>query len=177
MIIRSASLDDAAALAKLGSSTFAETFAYYEANGIKRAYDTEDLSQYLATAFSEEKIESELADPTFPYFLAKANKQPVAYAKLSGAQTEKYLPNSHAIELERIYISEAFIGQRIGKALMQHVKKFAKSKGYSNLWLGVWEQNARAISFYKKEGFEEFSFHYFSVGQSQVKDLLLKVHT
>jgi ribosomal protein S18 acetylase RimI-like enzyme len=42
------------------------------------------------------------------------------------------------------------------------------------IWLGVWEHNEHAISFYKKFGFEQFGDHIFMLGNDAQTDLLLK---
>nr|WP_228115767.1 hypothetical protein [Sphingobacterium faecium] len=42
------------------------------------------------------------------------------------------------------------------------------------VWLGVWEENPRAINFYKKNGFEEFDKHVFILGDDEQTDILMK---
>jgi len=42
------------------------------------------------------------------------------------------------------------------------------------VWLGVWEENLRAISFYKKNGFEEFDKHIFKLGDDEQTDIMMK---
>jgi len=42
------------------------------------------------------------------------------------------------------------------------------------VWLGVWEKNNRAISFYKKWGFEKFGEHSFTLGDDIQNDWLMK---
>ena len=43
------------------------------------------------------------------------------------------------------------------------------------VWLGVWEENPRAISFYKKNGFIEFDKHIFKLGDDEQTDLMMKL--
>ncbi|MEG2102651.1 MAG: GNAT family N-acetyltransferase, partial [Flavobacterium sp.] len=43
------------------------------------------------------------------------------------------------------------------------------------IWLGVWEENIRALSFYKKNGFVEFDKHIFVLGDEEQTDLLMKL--
>jgi ribosomal protein S18 acetylase RimI-like enzyme len=45
----------------------------------------------------------------------------------------------------------------------------------SDAWLGVWEDNHRAIRFYEKNGFEKFDSHPFILGESKQTDLLMKL--
>jgi ribosomal protein S18 acetylase RimI-like enzyme len=42
--------------------------------------------------------------------------------------------------------------------------KLAMQKGCKVLWLGVWENNHKAILFYQKWGFEIFGSHGFILG-------------
>jgi len=43
------------------------------------------------------------------------------------------------------------------------------------VWLGVWEENQRAINFYKRNGFKEFGKHSFIVGDDEQTDLMMKL--
>jgi len=40
--------------------------------------------------------------------------------------------------------------------------------------LGVWEKNIRALAFYRKYGFEQFSQHDFLLGKDLQTDILMK---
>ena len=51
----------------------------------------------------------------------------------------------------------------------------AKDKKSDYVWLGVWEENPRAISFYKKNGFEEFDKHIFKLGNDEQTDIMMKL--
>jgi ribosomal protein S18 acetylase RimI-like enzyme len=46
---------------------------------------------------------------------------------------------------------EKAIGKGVGKALMQECINKAKELQMKSIWLGVWEQNERAIGFYQHE--------------------------
>jgi len=43
------------------------------------------------------------------------------------------------------------------------------------IWLGVWEENPRAINFYKKNGFVEFDKHIFTLGDDEQTDIMMKL--
>jgi len=43
------------------------------------------------------------------------------------------------------------------------------------VWLGVWEENPRAIAFYKKNGFVEFDKHIFKLGNDEQTDIMMKL--
>jgi ribosomal protein S18 acetylase RimI-like enzyme len=43
------------------------------------------------------------------------------------------------------------------------------------VWLGVWEQNHRALQFYKKNGFVPFDTHIFKLGNDEQTDIMMKL--
>ncbi|CAM6209294.1 N-acetyltransferase domain-containing protein [Enterobacter intestinihominis] len=52
-----------------------------------------------------------------------------------------------------------------------------EAKGSDVVWLGVWEHNPRAISFYHKLGFTEVGEHIFQVGSDPQRDIIMKRST
>ena len=51
----------------------------------------------------------------------------------------------------------------------------ARAQKAAYVWLGVWEENVRAINFYKKQGFNEFDKHIFMLGDDAQTDLLMRL--
>jgi len=42
------------------------------------------------------------------------------------------------------------------------------------IWLGVWDQNIKAIAFYNRMGFKEVGRHLFKMGEELQNDLIMK---
>jgi ribosomal protein S18 acetylase RimI-like enzyme len=78
-------------------------------------------------------------------------------------------------ELERIYVAESQKGKGLGKLLIE--KALERAAFYQNdwLWLGVWEENTKALTFYKRLGFEPFGNHLFYMGDDPQNDHLMKL--
>jgi ribosomal protein S18 acetylase RimI-like enzyme len=51
----------------------------------------------------------------------------------------------------------------------------SKSRGFNSLWLGVWEHNTKAISFYKSLGFIPYGEHDFHLGSDRQRDILMRL--
>ncbi|MEZ4691757.1 MAG: GNAT family N-acetyltransferase [Ignavibacteria bacterium] len=62
----------------------------------------------------------------------------------------------------------------VGKILFNKALEIASANNLKYIWLGVWENNHRALSFYKKHGFVEFDKHVFRYGNDDQTDLLMK---
>lgn len=155
-----------AALQKLGRQTFYETFA--------SSNTRENLEAYMEESFNTLQLQKELADPDSQFFIAYDHEQAIGYLKINtgAAQTEP-LPN--ALEIQRIYVLKNYLGKAIGQLLFNKAVEVAKEKKVDSIWLGVWEKNARAIQFYKKNGFVEFDRHIFQLGDDPQTDLLMRV--
>ncbi len=167
MKIRKINIDDLEALRNLSIKTFKETF--------EEVNTEEDMQKYLLENLSIEKLNSELENPNSEFYFAENNDEILGYLKLNfkDAQTEK-LEENH-FEIERIYVLKAFLGQKIGQILFDKAIEIGREKNLEYVWLGVWEENHRAIRFYGKNGFEIFGKHDFVLGEDVQTDLLMKM--
>ena len=133
------------------------------------------MQQYLEETFNTEKLTKELSNPHSEFYLANINKQVAGYLKINYGQAQTELKDEHAFEIERIYVLKEFLGKQVGQTLYNQALQLAKERKVTYLWLGVWENNARAISFYKKNGLTEFDKHIFVLGEDKQTDILMKL--
>lgn len=164
--IRKATLTDVSKLAAIGRMTFVETFADTNTK--------EDMTNYVQKAFNHHQVKSELLDEKNIFLLAYDRDTLAGYAKLRTGHDPEELAGERAIEIQRIYVRQSFIGKKIGKHLMEECLKIAKKGKYETIWLGVWEYNPRAIRFYENWGFEKFSKYSFLLGFDEQTDILMK---
>jgi len=143
--IRPATGADAAALAALAARTFRETYT-----GL---HDPGELAAYLARAFGPERQAAELADPASPYLLAEADGALVGFAWLRFGPSPACAALPDPVEIARFYVAREWHGRGVAQALMAAALAEARRRGARSAWLGVWQQNARAIAFYRKAGF------------------------
>jgi ribosomal protein S18 acetylase RimI-like enzyme len=165
-IITRASPGDTKIIQLIGRETFLETFA--ESN-------TEaDMKKYLDESFSDEKVMTELSDPESSFFIAWDSGEPVGYMKLNTGKAQTEGQDDTALEIERIYVKAAYHGKKVGQLLYEKALEIAQTGKKAYIWLGVWENNPRAISFYRKNGFAEFGKHIFKLGEDEQTDVLMK---
>ena len=166
--IRQAFSDDADAIAQLSIQTFRDTFATDS--------NTTDIETYLEKAFSLQQISAEIADSKNTFLLSylKESKGLVGYAKLRLGQRESCIAAVRPIEIGRLYVTKAAIGQGVGKQLMQTCLERAAAEDCDVAWLGVWEHNTRAIQFYKKWNFTVVGSHVFKLGSEDQNDLIMQ---
>ncbi|WP_288437645.1 GNAT family N-acetyltransferase [uncultured Chryseobacterium sp.] len=166
IIINKASAEDVEIVQSLGIQTFSETFA--EDN------TEEAMKQYLEESFNTEKIKSELTNPDSIFYIAWEEDNPVGYLKVNSGKAQTELQDETSLEIERIYVKKSHHGKKVGQLLYDQALETAKQLGKSYLWLGVWEENLRALQFYRKNGFVEFDKHIFRLGEEEQTDLMMK---
>ncbi|MDR6370008.1 ribosomal protein S18 acetylase RimI-like enzyme [Chryseobacterium bernardetii] len=166
IIINTSSEKDLEILQNIGIQTFTETFA--EDN------TEEAMKKYLEESFTTEKIKSELNNPDSFFYIAWEEDNPVGYLKVNSGKAQTELQDETSLEIERIYVKKSHHGKKVGQLLYNQALETAKQLGKSYLWLGVWEENLRALNFYRKNGFVEFDKHIFRLGEEEQTDLMMK---
>jgi ribosomal protein S18 acetylase RimI-like enzyme len=161
---RVASPADAEILAEVGRKTFSETFS--------AANTAENMRSYLEKTFAVDQVQKELEDPQCSFILMYDNEKIAGYAKIRRRDTDKN--GIRKLEIERIYADKEYIGKKAGKTLMQACLDTARNEGYKTVWLGVWEHNERAISFYEQWGFKTTGAHPFVLGEDVQIDLIME---
>ncbi len=166
IVIRKIKPEEAAQFAKFGADLFSETFA--------ASNNPQDMENYLAEAFNTNKIEQELVDPNTYCFYAVKNGIPIGCIKLIINQSDASFNSLKSVELSRLYVSKDYHKQKIGATLMQFAVDFATKNQAQKLWLGVFEQNQKAIDFYLKWGFVKTGVHDFKLGNDVQQDWLME---
>lgn len=164
--IKKANAQHLSSLQKVGRQTFLETYA----SGNTEA----DMEAYLQEEFSIKKLKEELSDPNSEFYLALTEDKIVGYIKLNSGAAQTDIKDKNAMEIQRIYVLKEYQGKQIGIALHTKALEIAKQKKLDYLWLGVWEENPKAIQFYEKIGFIAFDKHVFKLGKDEQTDIMMK---
>lgn len=131
------------------------------------------MAKYLEQSFSSEKLTAELNSESEFYF-ALLDNQVIGYLKLNFEQSQTEIKADKALEIERIYVLQEYHGKKVGQLLYAKAMSIATEVAAEYIWLGVWEENQKAIGFYKKNGFVEFDKHIFKLGNEEQTDIMMK---
>lgn len=169
LALRRATTADAAALALVGGATFLESFA-----GLVEA---EDILEHCAREHSAQRYAQWLAAPRARLWVAESPGWPAVVGYLVGDQADLPLPDlgPDDWEIKRVYLLGRFQGRGSGRALMERGIADARELGARRLLLGVYSENAQAISFYRHLGFAVCGTRRFRVGSRERDDLILGI--
>jgi ribosomal protein S18 acetylase RimI-like enzyme len=167
--IKKANLENLISIQTISKQSFTETFADINT--------PENMEKYLLENFNTAQITLEINNPESIFYLAFWENEPIGFLKvnLGKAQTESLYKNT--LEIQRIYVLKAFHGKKIGQLLLDQAIEIAKQHSVDYIWLGVWEENGKAIHFYNKNGFVTFDKHVFVLGDDKQTDLIMKLNT
>lgn len=159
---RPAAPTDAAALSELAAETFPLACPPHTT--------AEAIAAFVVEHFTVERFEEYLADPSRILVVTEdIGGRLVGYTMLIAgeprdADAAAAVPARPAIELSKFYTRRAAHGTGVAGPLMAATLKAAAETGAATVWLGVNEQNARAIRFYEKQGFVKVGRKHFLVG-------------
>jgi ribosomal protein S18 acetylase RimI-like enzyme len=161
--IRRGVLADAPALAHFAARTFAEAFGDVTAPA--------DLSAHLANTYTPALQAAELADPDVITLLALLGDGIVAYAQVRrNAAVPSCIERSDVVEVQRFYADSSVRGAGVAQQLMERALDAAIELGGRHAWLGVWQENERAVAFYRKAGFVPVGTTVYVVGSDHQTD-------
>lgn len=164
--IRPAKAEDAEALAQIGAATFLESYT--------EIIDGPDMVAHCARQHSPAVYGKYLADPACAVWIAEyaATGAPVGYAVNCPPDLPVVIQPGD-VELKRIYCFSRFHGAGIGQSLMQTAIDDARARGAPRLLLGTYQDNHRAVAFYKRHGFALIGTRQFQVGTKLFDDIVL----
>jgi ribosomal protein S18 acetylase RimI-like enzyme len=145
--IKKASIKDAKILSKIAKTSFLPAHGH--------SAPKKDIDNYLAENFSEENFIKELSDSKNEYHLFYVDDKIAGYSKIIFDQPNGNIAPKNVTYMSRLYFLKEFYGLGFGKELFDFNIKLCKENKQSGIWLAVWLENQKGISFYKKMGFKK----------------------
>ncbi len=133
----------------------------------------ENMDLLCKASYSEGIQANEISSPRVVTLLSEVQEGLVGFAQLRWGPAPKCIAANFPGEVQRLYVAKEWHGKGIAQDLMNVCIEEMKGRGSDVIWLGVWERNPRAISFYKKFGFLEVGEHIFRLGDDPQRDVVM----
>lgn len=164
-MIRIAKPADAVLVAALAERTFREAFSAQN--------PPDEMDRHCRAHFGEAIQKDEIAAADRLTLLAESRGRPAGFAQLRWTEPPGCVDGSAPGEIQRFYLLQEFHGTGVAATLMAACLAALRKRGSGVAWLGVWEENPRAIAFYRKQGFAEVGRKVFMVGTDPQRDLVM----
>lgn len=165
LTVRSATIADASCVAALAERTFREAF---EAQN-----PPQEMDRHCRENFGAAIQAREIAAPDRVTLLIERDGAPAGFAQLGWAEPPDCVAGASPGEIQRFYLLRGHHGSGLAAALMSASLEVLRGRGSEMAWLGVWEENPRAIAFYRKQGFREVGRKVFMLGADPQRDLVM----
>lgn len=112
-----------------------------------------DIFKANATKYGKDELRALINDENTPIFVFDDGEvRGYMMCKVSEAKGKLVLVDMKTLYIDDVCVDEQVRGRHIGKAIYDHVVRYAKSIGCYNVTLNVWEGNDRARRFYESMG-------------------------
>lgn len=164
--VRALSAADAARYSAFAERLFRETYV--------DGYEPADIEAYVAESFSVAKQASEIREPGGRVLVIEDDRNGLlGFAHLRQTPAPPALAGRFPLEVARFYVDRPWHGRGLARVLMTACIAEARSRGADALWLLVYQDNARAIAFYEKSGFERAGSQPFKLGRRVDQDWVM----
>jgi ribosomal protein S18 acetylase RimI-like enzyme len=170
--IRAARVDEAAALAELAAATFALACPPHTS--------PEAIAAFIRDVLAQAHFEAHLADSERLLLVAEDSTgrltgyTMLVFGEPHDADAAAAIRIRPTVELSKCYVRADVHGSGTAAALMAATLDAGRERGAAGSWLGVNEENARALRFYGKHGFERVGRKHFLVGDRYEDDYVLE---
>jgi ribosomal protein S18 acetylase RimI-like enzyme len=147
LLINKATIKDARALSKLSVAAFLPAHGH--------SASEEVINSYITDNFSEENFIKELSSSDFQYHLIYYKDELAGFSKVIFNYQNEFVTDINVTKMERLYLLEKFYNLGLGKELLNFNIALAKRNKQAGIWVFVWIENTKAITFYKKNGFKK----------------------
>lgn len=120
------------------------------------------IDAMLADRYSPQVILAQLDDPRHVWLIARVEGEMTGFA-------HAYLEDG-SCKLDKLYVDPRHQRRGIGHALFDAIRGFARQHQAQRIWLQVNRHNTRAISAYRKYGFEIVEARVFDIGDGFLMD-------
>lgn len=165
--IRAATVADREQVTEVGRRTFRDA---YQGGGSS----DHDIDVHLARYYGEQQQLAELRDPTTTTLLVEEDGRAVGYSVLRVHQPPPSVQGESPLEILRFYLDQAWVGRGLAQELMAATIAEAARLGADAVWLVAWNQNFRAIAFYRKVGFVEVGTVPYLFGDTTETDIVFR---
>lgn len=122
-----------------------------------------DIFKEKGAKYSAEELRSVIDDELTPVFVYQDENGDVlghCFCQIIDRPERSSAYAYKTLFVDDLCVDENARGKGVGKALMNHIKEYAKENGFYNVTLHAWECNPGAVKFYESLGMkiQQFTF-------------------
>ena len=138
--------------------------AFWESHG--HSASKEDINSFISKNYNKDAISKEFENTNVKYHLVKFNDKIAGFSKIELSTPNQNIGDLKITKLDRLYLLKEFYGKNLGSKLFDYNIEISKQNNQQGIWLAVWKENHKAISFYTKSGFKIVGEYNFKISET-----------
>lgn len=166
MNFRPACLSDAPILAAISIEVWLGTYIRRGVNAF--------FAEYALNEFTSDKLRALLEDQNEHIIVSENEDGLDGFIRVSQGKAEPVANSS--MEISTLYVQPRHQGRGLGRLLLEQGLTYARNIGSPSVWLTTNSENAPAIAFYLKQGFEKVGTTHFRIqDQAYLNDVFRRM--
>ena len=167
MKFRIARLSDAPILAAISIEVWLGTYIRKGVNPF--------FAEFALNEFTSAKLAALLEDPNQHVIVSENEDGLDGFIRISHGQAAP-VAGCSTMEISTLYVQSRHHGKGLGRALLEQGLAYARAADTASVWLTTNSENAPAIAFYLKQGFEKVGTTHFRIqDQAYLNDVFRRV--
>lgn len=132
-----------------------------------------ELARALGESTEAVRFSQDIAQHAQGFYVAEVNGIVAGYLVMRIEQHPGCVQGRSPIQLWRLFVAPEHQGKGVAASLVSQAFNHARAGKHDVVWLGTSEDNARAIAFYRKHGFQSAGVAQLHPGHNPHQDLIM----
>ena len=132
-----------------------------------------ELARTLGQSVETSRLSQDIAAYAPGFYVAESSRGISGYLVMRTEHPPDCVQGHAPVQLWRLFVAPEHQGKGVAASLMSQGFAYARVKAHDVVWLGTAEDNARAIAFYRKSGFNPVGVASLPQGHDSHQDLIM----
>ena len=134
-----------------------------------------ELARKLGQPLDVSRFSQDIAAYAPGFYVAESRDKIFGYLVMRFEPFPSCVHGKSPVQLWRIFVAPEHQGKGVAAGLMSQAFAYARARAHDVVWLGTSKDNARAIAFYRKSGFNPIAVAELHQGHDSHQDLIMSV--
>ncbi|MEO7251495.1 MAG: GNAT family N-acetyltransferase [Arenimonas sp.] len=132
-----------------------------------------ELALKLGQPLDASRFSQDIAAYAPGFYVAESSDEIIGYLVMRFERSPCCVQGMSPVQLWRLFVAPEHQGKGVAAGLMSQAFAYARARAHDVVWLGTSEDNARAIAFYRKGGFNPIGVAELHQGHEAHQDLIM----
>lgn len=132
-----------------------------------------ELARKLGEPLDARGFSQDIAAYAPGFYIAESSDEIIGYLVMRCEPSPSCVHGESPVQLWRLFVAQEHQGKGVAAGLLSQAFAHARTRAHDVVWLGTSKDNARAIAFYRKGGFNAIGVAELHHGHDSHQDLIM----